>query len=97
MKIGEIKLRIIRRVGIVPSRLSSTVLGRTDEILSSGIVLKISSVVGQMRSRRIETTFWTGQNDTIRYDIPPKIVEDDIGQRADEFRRNIIEQGCYGS
>ena len=52
---------VILRIGIVPFRMSSEISGRTNEILSNEIVLKISSVVHQMISRRIETTFWTVQ------------------------------------
>ena len=84
------------RVGIVPSRRSSRVLGRTrrDSIEWSRPQNIVRRPSDELKTNRDD--FLDHSDDTGRYDIAPKILEDDIGRRTDEFRRNIIEQGCHG-
>ena len=86
----------INRVGIVPSRRSSRVLGRTGR---DSIEWRRPQNIVHRPSDEFKTNrddFLDPSDDMGRYNIAPKFLEDDIGRRTDEFRRNIIEQACHG-
>jgi len=84
------------RVGIVPSRLSSGVLGRTGRDSIDGC--RPQNIV-RRPSDELETNrdgFLDHSDDTRRFDIVLKVVEDDIVRQTDELDARESNQDVTG-